>query len=125
MLMYIGVIFQTTATEKEESKSDGESDIDDGDSRSTRSPPKRERVTRRDLDFVVRENRERRDGSKDSRRSDTFKQEEDSKKSVVIKEDAKKTKPAKKQEEKKESDDEEPEAGKQEDKKKVGAVVLK
>lgn len=108
-----------TATEKEESKSDGESDVDDGDSRSTRSPPKRERVTRRDLDFVVRENRERRDGSKDSRRSDTFKQEEDSKKSVVIKEDAKRTKSGKKQEEKKESDDEEPEAGKQEDKKKT------
>lgn len=94
--------------------------MDDGDSRSTRSPPKRERVTRRDLDFVVRENRERRDGSKDSRRSDTFKQEEDSKKSVVIKEDAKRTKSGKKQEEKKESDDEEPEAGKQENKKKVG-----
>lgn len=110
---------KTIATEKEESKSDGESDMDDGDSRSTRSPLKRERVTRRDLDSVVRENRERRDGSKDSRRSDTFKQEEDSKKSVIIKEDAKKTKSAKKQEEKKESDDEEAEAGKQEEKKKT------
>ncbi|XP_062573809.1 AT-rich interactive domain-containing protein 4A-like isoform X1 [Saccostrea cucullata] len=105
--------------EKEDSKSDGESDTEDMDSRSTRSPSKRERITRRDLDSVVRENRERRDGSKDSRRSDTFKQEEDGKKSVTIKEEAKKTKSAKKQEEKKESDDEETEAAKHEEKKKT------
>ncbi|XP_061172130.1 AT-rich interactive domain-containing protein 4A-like [Saccostrea echinata] len=105
--------------EREDSKSDGESDMEDLDLRSTRSPSKRERITRRDLDSVVRENRERRDGSKDSRRSDTFKQEEDGKKSVTIKEEGKKMKSTKKQEEKKESDEEETEAGKQEEKKKT------
>lgn len=47
--------------------------MDDGDFRLIRFFLKRERVIRRDLDFVVRENRERRDGSKDLRRSDVFK----------------------------------------------------
>lgn len=108
-----------TAADKEDTKSEADSDMDEVDTKVTRSPSKRERMTRRDLDSVVKENRERRDGSRDSRRSDTFKQEEETKKSVTIKDEGKKTKAAKKQEEKKESDDEEAEAGKQEDKKKV------
>lgn len=67
------LIFKIIVIEKEEFKSDGELDVDDGDFRLIRFFLKRERVIRRDLDFVVRENRERRDGSKDLRRSDIFK----------------------------------------------------
>jgi hypothetical protein len=120
------VTLQEAIVDKQDSKSDAESDTEEGDSsRSTRSPPKRERITRRDLDLVFKENRERRDGSKDSRRSDTFKHDEEVKKTVTIKEEGKKTKSTKKQEDvKKESEDEETEAGKQEDKKKVRFIHM-